>query len=329
MRHIIPLFTLLFIYSLCKSQGTQPKEKIKNDLTVENLKGKIKTMTETHYEMVEKFGELKKGQIQDKVVYVYNPSGMETGVTDYGSPGNIVNSKVSKQFDSHGNKIEQSDYDYTGTVKTNYKYDSKGNLIEEAIANFNKYTYTYDAQNKLLEKSLLKKYIKGFQLESKDILKYDEKGNRVEWAAYNGDGSLHSMTQYKYDDNNNIIEQFYKSPDGKSDSRVVTKYDINNNKIECSSYDLRGRLSDHSTTKYNQNNTISESNRSYSYESDPNVKYIEIYRYDNNGNEIEYSFGTSSTTYKYEFDKAVNWVKKTGYQNNRTTSLIERTIEYY
>jgi len=329
MRHIIHLLTLLVFCLSCRSQVPTTKEKIKNDLTEKNLKGKIKSLAESHYDIVEKFGDMQKGNLQNKIVYQYNSNGKETENATYYESGSKPASKNTTKYDVKGNKIQLSIYDFEGTVIFNYKYDSKGNLTEESQPNFSKIVYKYNEQNKLIDKSEYKKYIKGFQLESKDIFKYDERGNQIEWASYKGDGSLYSKTQYKFDSNNNLIELLYKSPDGKSDSRVTKKYDVSGNEIEYSSYDSKGRLSDHSSKKYNDNGTVSESYRSYSYESDPNTKYTEIYRSDNNGNQIEYSFGTSRTTYKYEFDKLGNWLKKTEFQNDKATSVTERTIQYY
>ena len=50
------------------------------------------------------------------------------------------------------------------------------------------------------------KYNDDGSLSEKYLNKYDSQGNRVEWAEYNGDGSLWSKEVYKYDSQGNIIE---------------------------------------------------------------------------------------------------------------------------
>jgi len=67
--------------------------------------------------------------------------------------------------------------------KYTFKYDEKGNLIEEN--DFNGASVLYN----------------------KFIFKYDEKGNMAENSAYNSTGLLYNKFTYTYDSKGNILEQ--------------------------------------------------------------------------------------------------------------------------
>ena len=109
------------------------KSEKKNDLTEENLKGKVKSIKETLYEAVDKFGQIEKGNV------LYDA---------FTFPFTI--------YDEKGNNIEENHYDSDGRLsyKYTYKYDEKGNTIEQNIyyhgsrpAENYSYKYEYDKNN--------------------------------------------------------------------------------------------------------------------------------------------------------------------------------------
>ena len=127
---------LAILSVLCLVSCNQSEKK--NDLTEENLKGKVKSITENTYEAVDKFGQIEKGDVLVDSSAVY---------TDYGR---------FKIYNEKGNKIEENRYDSDGSLdfKDTYKYDEKGNKIE--INNYNSdgrldskttYKYEYDKNN--------------------------------------------------------------------------------------------------------------------------------------------------------------------------------------
>ena len=155
----------------------------KNDLTEENLKGKVKSIKETTYKAVDKFGQIEKGDVLNNYFNIYNEKGNKIEDNFYDSDGNL-SSKDTYEYDEKGNNIEKNNYDSDGSLnsKTTYKYDKKGNKIEDN---------SYDSDG---------------SLNSKTTYKYDEKGNMIE---YNTDGRFGEKYTYKYeyDKNNNWIQQ--------------------------------------------------------------------------------------------------------------------------
>ena len=163
----------------------------KNDLTEENLKGKVKSIKENTYEAVEKFGKIEKGNVfydgfSSPSTIIYNEKRDKIEQNNYNSDSRL-DSKTTYKYDEKGNNIEKNNYYSDGSLnyKTTYKYDEKGNMIE---ANF----YNSDGS-----------------LSFKLTYKYDEKGNMIEATYYNSDGRLDSKTTYKYeyDKNNNWTQR--------------------------------------------------------------------------------------------------------------------------
>ena len=126
---ILVILSVLYLVSCNQSEK-------KNDLTEENLKGKVKSITENTYEAVDKFGQIEKGNVLVDSSAVYTDDGR------------------FKIYNEKGNKIEENYYNSNGRLiyKNTYKYDEKGNIIEENHYDSNgrldsKYTYEYDKNN--------------------------------------------------------------------------------------------------------------------------------------------------------------------------------------
>ena len=179
---------LVILSVLCLVSCNQSEKK--NDLTEENLKGKVKSITENTYEAVDKFGQIEKGDVLVDSSAVYTDDGR------------------FKIYNEKGNKIEENYYNSNGSLiyKNTYKYDEKGNKIEENYYNSNGRLY------------------------SKTTYKYDEKGNMIEDNFYDSDdGSLIYKNTYKYDEKGNIIEENHYDSNGRLDSKYTYEYDKNNN----------------------------------------------------------------------------------------------------
>ena len=162
---------LVILSVLCLVSCNQSEKK--NDLTEENLKGKVKSITENTYEAVDKFGQIEKGDVLVDSSAVYTDDGR------------------FKIYNEKGNKIEENYYNSNGRLysKTTYKYDEKGNMIED---NF------YDSDDG--------------SLIYKNTYKYDEKGNIIEENHYDSNGRLDSKYTYEYDKNNNWTQRIeYKN----------------------------------------------------------------------------------------------------------------------
>ena len=181
---------ILAILSVLRLVSCKQSEK-KNDLTKENLKGKVKSIKETTYEAVEKFGQIEKGDVlydRDFSFTIYDKNGNKIEKNYYFSDG--LYSKYTYKYDKKGNTIEINNYNSNGSIheKYTFKYDEKGNNIEQN-------NYKYDG-------SFLYKY----------TYKYDEKGNNIEKNNYDSNGRLDSKYTYEYDKNNNWTQRIeYKN----------------------------------------------------------------------------------------------------------------------
>ena len=71
MKH--SLFTLFLITLLCIFSIT--KNKTKNSLTEKHLNGKVKTLSESLFKVLEKYGEIQKGRLAQKEIYKYDNKG--------------------------------------------------------------------------------------------------------------------------------------------------------------------------------------------------------------------------------------------------------------
>ena len=173
---------------LCLVSCNQSEKK--NDLTEENLKGKVKSITENTYEAVEKFGQIEKGDVLVDSSAVYTDDGH------------------FKIYNEKGNKIEENYYNSNGRLysKTTYKYDEKGNMIEDNFYDSNDGSLIY-----------------------KNTYKYDEKGNKIEEYHYDEDGKFNYKYTYKYDEKGNNIEKNNYDSNGRLDSKYTYEYDKNNN----------------------------------------------------------------------------------------------------
>ena len=178
---------LVILSVLCLVSCNQSEKK--NDLTEENLKGKVKSITENTYEAVDKLGQIEKGDVLVDSSAVYTDDGR------------------FKIYNEKGNKIEENYYNSNGRLiyKNTYKYDEKGNKIEENYYNSNGRLY------------------------SKTTYKYDEKGNKIEDYHYDEDGKFNYKYTYKYDEKGNIIEENHYDSNGRLDSKYTYEYDKNNN----------------------------------------------------------------------------------------------------
>ena len=145
---------LVILSVLCLVSCNQSEKK--NDLTEENLKGKVKSIKETTYKAIEKFGQIEKGDVlydvfnDPFITIIYNEKGDRIEENHYNSDGSL-DYKVTYKYDENGNKIEGNIYFSDGSLleKYTYKYDEKGNIIEKNRYNSNgsldeKYTYKYE-----------------------------------------------------------------------------------------------------------------------------------------------------------------------------------------
>ena len=69
------------------------------------------------------------------------------------------------------------------------------------------------------------------KVDDKDVYRFNQKGDVIEMANHNSDGSLEGNCLYKYDSQSNMIEEAKYNPDGSLRYKYLYKYDSQSNKI--------------------------------------------------------------------------------------------------
>lgn len=104
------------------------------------LYGKVKTLKQIQYDVVEKFGKITKEKINssyfDNYYSFFNKEGYLIEENFYNSDGSL-NQKYNYKYDNKGNKIEQIRLEQFGVVKRiityKYEYDKNNNWIKRII----------------------------------------------------------------------------------------------------------------------------------------------------------------------------------------------------
>ena len=158
MYKLTSLLTLLV--ALLTVMPGQAATKKKTGWQEQGLKGNVKTVTTSSYEIKLVFGESKQ-VLRSKVIYKYDATGNMIEQAYYNADGSLSFKYIAK-YDAAGSKIEEAYYNADGSLSGKYicKYDAVGNRIERAEYNVNG------------------------SLSGKTISKYDAAGNRIELAGY-------------------------------------------------------------------------------------------------------------------------------------------------
>jgi len=184
------------------------------------LKGRVRLISESKYNTVEKMGEVQKWErTGSSTIYIFNDKG--NLIEDNSSnPDGTIFEKHTYKYDGNGNLIEMYWYNPYGSLagKSTYKYDGNGSMIEENFYNpygslAGKSTYKYDSNGNRIEinNSTPPYYSWKF------TFKYDGNGNEIESNSYKQDGSLDLKSTYKkysYDKNLNWIKRIEFINDG-------------------------------------------------------------------------------------------------------------------
>jgi len=198
------------------------------------------------------------------------------------------------------------------------------------------------------------------KLSSKNVFKYDEKGNRIELSNYRGDGILNSTIKSIYDVNGNITVEQTLLANGNVDITSTIKTDAKGNRVEQDDkktgnsnplfnykhyykYDEKGQLIERIANrangafaykyafKYDDKGNKTEWIR---YGPDNSILGKVVYKFDERNNliaETQYNpDGTVKATYaySYELDKKNNWTRQVKMQENKVIEIKEREIKY-
>ena len=302
MKKYIIVFTLLFILFACgdvkEKINNISNEKIENDLTKSNLKGKVKEVIEKEYSIKEAFGETVKDElkrINDKLEF--NLKGNITQRTVYDRDFNMTHYYIF-EYNSKGDNIKHSYYDKEGNLGW-YNvsiYERKG-IRKEAKS--------YNSTDSVLWQSLFE---------------YDTDDQLIKVTAYNimqNSNNLPYFYEYQYDKAGNQISVTHNQESLDKGTEIITmekrKFDVNGNIIQSITYNGEGKETYRYTNVYNEDGLRIQ----YDSQSTSN-KRKSTYSYTNN---------------RFEFDDRGNWIKHIRYidygDNTLDTILLERTYTYY
>lgn len=267
------------------------------------LKGAVKSMSETSYKATLSNGKYVKG------------------AKGWQYPWDHDN---NNQFDANGNLLLQKEWK-DGAYKTvrTQAFDSLGRL-SKSVFNERKSVYTYDSIGQL-------KQVTEINTESNKTLDlhYIYSNNLVSQIHFITDKTLYAIEAFQYDQNGNCTAAIYQTNDYKTIDYYT--YNSRNQLIKYVGYeddDPSEREEIYYT--YEGAELILDKNDGYSdgelyneliYKYKDGFK-VEVIETDLETNEVKIE------TYSYEFDAQGNWIKK--YINdNGKYFIVERTIVYY
>ena len=250
----------------------------KSTLATDQIKGKVKTLTQKVYVGVLKGSNIEKGSMLNTEIYIYNEKGNVTEM-NYCNADSSVKTKSTYKYNVQGKVIEYIEYmqyNHEGEIKnkTISTYDAKGNKTEDIISNAkgtSSYinTYIYDAKGNMIEDIETNKDNK---VDHTTKYKYDAKGNQVEKARYNEAGIITWKYTYQYDDKGNMIEKAGYGADGKLNIRTTYKYDDNNNQIEMVNFNATGAVEVKENDRYEDVDTTGNWLKKTVFENDKPTK---------------------------------------------------------
>ena len=285
------------------------------DLIQENLKGKIKTITESNFKVISKFGEFKKDIVLSTLVNKYNEKGNKTEeeYTDYGN--NIQNRHVL-EYNTNNYIITSTNYNPDNTIATKMiiKYNDKKRIVDMSSYNgngtlVNKYKLTYD--NSTFENYELNEYSADGILNAKYSGKLDKNNNQIEWCTYEQTGGINMKEVFVYDSASRLLEKRVYQKGQIYLGKTLFTYDTKGKSTEQSEYDSSGVIMQKYSSKYDDNKQL--------------IEWESVNTLDNTSEKL---------LYEYTYDRVGNWTTRTIYSYNTfgdriVSSITERSIEYY
>ena len=277
------------------------------------LIGQVKSVTYREFEFAENEGETKS--LVDSGCNIYDRAGHLVIQNEYYAD------KAPKwhciyKYDNQNKPQEWylHIYDDDLITTTIFKYDTKGNKIEQTTTDSGKTSM------------------------SKITFKYDDRGNELESDMYDNDGKLKQVINYSYDQKGFQVSYTEKDPDGAVFSKLTCAYDANGNKTGGADYSSDTDLEN----KWVQTNDVLGRRIETDYFL-PDGSLIEKrkIRYDDHGFPVEYNTykkdgkldEEKSYSFTNDYDKTGNIISQTEvrWKNGKRIPVTysEYIISYY
>lgn len=161
----------------------------------------------------------------------------------------------------------------------------------------------------------------------KQLSRYDERGNLIEFNWYNSDGNLELTLSYTYDVEANIIER-KKYYYGSLYKKHIYSYNEKGHVIEEKWYGSHGTLEDSATSTYDEKGNRVEWTL---FKSDGTLTKVATYKYDDKGNVIEeyytYPGGIIESKYTYTYNDQRKIIEVNRFKSDGTLE-DKRTYKY-
>jgi hypothetical protein len=275
----------------------------------EILFGDVDNITWSTYSVFLSNGKCQKNELKKQSIVFYNKSKHKIkylrNIND-----SLKFTNTQYKWDHRGNLIEEQTLTNEGKIQyaVRYEYDSNGIDLIRFYKLSPQYVITdtevfeYDIFNKLLIHSI---YLGDMKLLlSRWEYDYEADGTR-RGLGYDTYGKIKRKTISKYNDYNNIVFRASMSADGKIIPEKFVTYDDDQKKIEENEY-KDGLLKGTTKWTYDKYGNCTDT---YFYDKGGNLK--RVYHYD------------------YEYDSTGNWILRYKSLDDICISIIEREIEYY
>lgn len=256
----------------------------------------------------------------------------------------VLNDSGYNVYDKFGHLVDQNEYNADGKPrwKCIYNYDDKNKATtwDLKISYYGDYTskvtFKYDEKGNKIEENDV---CSNDTFSSRIVYKYDDKGNETEEARFDAHDKPGWVTDYKYDNRGFQVEMTMKMGDGKTMRKATQEYDNNGDKISGIDYRsdtiIAGKWQ---ATIDNKGRTIERADfdKTGALRSTTKMKYDD---WDNLIEDLTYKpDGSMDTTAwnsytEFEYDSKGNAIKETSYKikagKKTPTDFREAEYTYY
>jgi YD repeat-containing protein len=171
-----------------------------------------------------------------RITYDYYPDGQLKEIVKYGA-GNRVDERWVYTYDGNNQQINIFSPDKNPTSIVKKKFDSNGNLVEDARFDTRgneqkKVTYQYDSKSRTIE---MVEYYSGKQTKKLQY-QYNDFDLVTEIVQHNPDGSKFTQSKYSYDTKGNLIEERWSEGQSDEFSHKQSSFDKEGNVLETDQY---------------------------------------------------------------------------------------------
>ena len=331
-------------------------EETKTDLLKLELKGKVKSVTQTVKVLSKGSSTGSDGMYKSKQIFQFNEQGYKTEIVIYNIEQKIEQKQLIKY--NTANKItEITNYNGNNELvyKEQFQYNDKNKETEHLYFTTRKtpdrkLSKIYDANGNLIE---VKEYGSNMKLKNRITSVYNSKNLETENVYFDPLNNVLTTIKYTYNAFDKVSEEFQYLSDGSLYTKSVYEYNNNKDVIKLSTFHVSGVLMNQDNIEYNKAGLMTEKTHfegnvctvslGYKYNSkglvswewDRKKREYTDYAYDANQNNIKVVVNDDfSEQYriirKYVYDANNNWVSMLEDNSKEVMSLLTtREISYY